>query len=59
MTQTLTITSLAPLLDHLFAQADVATSSAMTAISDAERERLMRSKTEYIDFYGRLKDLWS
>lgn len=58
MTTTLTTAPLAPLLDRLFAQADAATSPALAAFSDDERERLMRSKTEYLDLYGRLKDLW-
>ncbi len=49
---------LAPLLEHLFAQADAAPSSAFAGFSRDERERLMRSKTEYLDLYGRLKDLW-
>ena len=49
---------LAPLLDQLFIEADKATSPAMAALSRDERERLMQSKTEYLDFYGRLKDLW-
>ncbi len=49
---------LAPLLDRLFAEADRATSPAMAGLSREERERLMHSKTEYLDFYGRLKDLW-
>jgi predicted O-methyltransferase YrrM len=30
----------------------------VAALSREERERLMHSKTEYLDFYGRLKDLW-
>jgi predicted O-methyltransferase YrrM len=42
----------------LFEEADAATSPAMAALSRDERERLMHSKTEYLDFYGRLKDLW-
>lgn len=58
MTTTLTTPPLAPLLDRLFAQADAATSPALAGISREERERLMHSKTEYLDFYGRLKDLW-
>ena len=58
MTTTLTTTALTSLLDRLFKQADVATSPAMDGISREERERLMRSKTEYLDFYGRVKDLW-
>jgi predicted O-methyltransferase YrrM len=55
---TLTAAPLAPLLDHLFEEAEAATSPAMAALSRDERERLMRSKTDYLDFYGRLKDLW-
>jgi len=58
MTSTLTTSPLAPLLDRLFEQADTATSPAVAGISGEERERLMHSKTEYLDFYGRLKDLW-
>ncbi|MCP1478828.1 putative O-methyltransferase YrrM [Pseudomonas chlororaphis] len=58
MTSTLTTFPLAPLLDRLFEQADTATSPAVAGISREERERLMHSKTEYLDFYGRLKDLW-
>jgi predicted O-methyltransferase YrrM len=30
----------------------------MMGISREERERLMHSKTEYLRFYGQLKDLW-
>lgn len=58
MTTTLTTSPLAPLLDRLFEQADTATSPAVAGIPREERERLMHSKTEYLDFYGRLKDLW-
>ncbi|MGY4817245.1 O-methyltransferase [Pseudomonas chlororaphis subsp. piscium] len=58
MTSTLTTSPLAPLLDRLFEQADTATSPAVADIPREERERLMHSKTEYLDFYGRLKDLW-
>jgi predicted O-methyltransferase YrrM len=57
---TLTTTPLAPLLDRLFegaAAASSATSSAVADLSAEEREHLMRSKTDYLDFYGRLKDL--
>jgi len=57
---TLTTTPLAPLLDRLFkeaAKATPATSPAMASLSAEERARLMRSKTDYLDFYGRLKDL--
>ncbi|PPQ16478.1 methyltransferase [Bradyrhizobium sp. AC87j1] len=54
-----TITSLAPLLDRLFDAAEAAngaTRAAVADLSDADRARLMRSKTEYRDLYGRLKD---
>jgi len=55
---TLTTAPLAPLLDSLFEQASAAPSSALAGFSREERERLMCSKTEYLDLYGRLKDLW-
>lgn len=55
---TLTTSPLAPLLERLFQQADLATSPAISTISREERERLVRSKTEYLSFYGLLKDLW-
>jgi predicted O-methyltransferase YrrM len=55
---TLTTAPLAPLLRRLFEEADATTSPVLDEISPEERTRLMRSKTEYIDFYGRLKDLW-
>ena len=46
----------APLLERLFRQADQ-TDAALPAFSAEERERLMRSKTDYPDLYARLKDL--
>jgi len=49
---------IAQLLDRLFKQADAAASPALAALSRDERERLMHSKTEYLELYGRLKDLW-
>lgn len=55
---TLTAAPLAPLLDQLFEQANAAPSPSLLGFSREERERLMRSKTEYLDLYGRLKDLW-
>ena len=58
MSTTLTVPPLAPLLERLFKQADSVTSPAITQMSRDERERLMHSKTEYLEFYGRLKDLW-
>jgi hypothetical protein len=59
-TSTLTTAPLAPLLDRLFREADAAspaTNPVMGNLSPQERTRLMRSKTDYLDFYGRLKDL--
>ena len=54
---TLTTAPLATLLDRLFEQADAAELDAAVAdLSDEEHERLMRSKTAYLDFYGRLKN---
>ena len=57
---TLDTAPLAPLLDRLFeeaAAASPATSPAVAALSAEERARLMRSKTDYLDLYGRLKDV--
>ncbi len=55
---TLTTSPLAPLLDRLFEQADAATSTTLEGVSLEERTRLIHSKTEYLDFYERLKELW-
>ncbi|MFG1420519.1 O-methyltransferase [Roseixanthobacter liquoris] len=55
---TLTAAPVAPLLARLFTRAAAAKSPAMAEMPHDERERLMRSNTEYLDFYGRLKDLW-
>jgi predicted O-methyltransferase YrrM len=55
---TLTNFPLAPLLDRLFKLADAAGSPALAGVSREERTRLMHSKTDYLDFYTRLKDLW-
>ncbi|MEZ2297909.1 O-methyltransferase [Variovorax sp. RCC_210] len=57
---TLNTAPLAPLLERLFdetAAASPATSAALAALPAAERTRLMHSKTEYLDFYARLKDV--
>ncbi|WP_275630116.1 O-methyltransferase [Pseudomonas sp. 273] len=57
---TLTTTPVAALLERLFAEADAsepARSPAITGLSGEELSRLMGSKTEYRDLYGRLKDL--
>lgn len=55
---TLTSSPVAPLLDRLFDEADAASPQhdpAFAEISDDERTRLMRSKTDYRELYGRLK----
>lgn len=57
---TLTTTPLASLLERLFDEADAtspAADPALADLTDQEHARLMRSKTEYLDFYGRLKHL--
>src|SRR5262245_523948 len=57
---TLTTTPLAPLLDRLFDEADAAsveTEAAVADLSDEARARLVRSKTDYRDLYGRLKNV--
>ena len=54
---TLTTAPLAPLLDRLFEQAE-ASRPDWSAMPREELTRLMHSKTEYLDFYGRLKDAW-
>jgi predicted O-methyltransferase YrrM len=56
----LTDAPIAPLLDRLFVEADSArplTHPAFAAVPEEERNRLMRSKTEYIEMYSQLKDL--
>jgi predicted O-methyltransferase YrrM len=60
---TLTSTPVAPLLDRLFSEAElseVEIDAAMADLSGEDQTRLMtqlmRSKTEYRDLYGRLKD---
>jgi predicted O-methyltransferase YrrM len=57
---TLTAAPLGPLLNRLFEEADAlspATSPAVADLSAEERGRLMRSKTDYRNFYSRMKDL--
>ncbi len=56
---TLTSAPLAPLLERLFAEADDAKAeldAAIADLSDDEMSRLMRSRTEYQDLYGRLRN---
>ncbi len=55
---TLTTTPVAPLLDRLFAEAAAASPATSPAAANLfeDREHRMRSKTDYLDFYGGLKD---
>jgi len=56
---TLTAAPVAPLLDRLFAEAETnspAANPAFASITAEERGRLMRSRTDYRDFYAQLKD---
>lgn len=56
---TLTSAPVAPLLERLFTEAEANSpmaNPAMASIPAEERARLMRSKTDYRDFYGHLKD---
>lgn len=53
----LTTTRLAPLLDRLFSEATYwPEDDSVLALSEDEQQRLMRSKTEYREFYGQLKE---
>ena len=57
---TLTNHPVASLLDRLFAEADavqIAAIPAVAELSQDERDRLLRSKTEYLNLYHRLKDV--
>ncbi|TXI11022.1 MAG: O-methyltransferase [Rhizobium sp.] len=60
----LTTAPLAPLLKNLFEEAAAASPSTTPSVaaywaslSGEDRARLVRSKTDYLDFYGRLKDI--
>jgi predicted O-methyltransferase YrrM len=55
---TLASAPLAPLLDRLFAEADAASPMNDPAFASrmADRDRLMRSKTDYAELYGALKN---
>lgn len=57
---TLTTAPLAPLLERLFAQADETSPMDLPAaagLTPEDLSRLMRSKTDYVDFYGQMKDM--
>ena len=56
---TLDTAPLAPLLERLFEAAAASSplaNPALMALGEDERGRLMRSKTDYLQFYGTLKD---
>lgn len=64
MMSTLTKAPLAPLLDQLFAEVDDVDPAPTPSVADywngltgEEKARLVRSKTDYADLYGRLKDV--
>jgi predicted O-methyltransferase YrrM len=57
---TLAAAPLAPLLDHLFADAEATEpniDAAFSDLSDDEQARMLRSKTDYGELYGRMKNL--
>ncbi|QKS00486.1 O-methyltransferase [Sphingomonas sp. CL5.1] len=56
---TLSSAPVAPLLTRLFAEADAnppAQSPVFAGVAGEDQDRMMRSKTDYRDFYARLKD---
>jgi predicted O-methyltransferase YrrM len=61
---TFTTSPVAPLLDRLFAEADAADPATTPSVAGywngltgEDRARLIRSRTDYADLYGRLKDV--
>jgi predicted O-methyltransferase YrrM len=57
---TLTTDPIAPLLKRLFDEADAArsrTNQAVADLSDDDRQRMMQSKTDYVDLYSRFRDV--
>lgn len=55
---TLTSAPMAALIERLYTQANAVTSPVLNNVTPEERDRLMRSKTDYLELYGMLKDLW-
>ncbi|AWN45424.1 methyltransferase [Methylobacterium terrae] len=54
----LTSAPVAPLLDRLFLDAEASSPFSVVAdLSADERDRLIRSRADYRDFYGRMKDM--
>lgn len=61
---TITTAPVAPLLDRLFAEADASDPATTPSVAnywnglkDTDKARLVRSRTEYADFYARMKDV--
>jgi len=57
---TLTTDPVGPLLKRLFEEADAArsrTSQAVADLSEDDRQRMMQSKTDYVDLYSRFRDV--
>lgn len=57
---TLTTDPVGPLLKRLFEEADAArsrTSQAIADLSEDDRQRMMQSKTDYVDLYSRFRDV--
>lgn len=55
---TLTSKAITELLNCLHKQADEFTNPALKKITVEERDRLIRSKTEYLNLYTAINDLW-
>ncbi|KPN90103.1 O-methyltransferase [Pseudomonas nunensis] len=55
---TITSAPMASLIERLYAKANAATSPVFNDFSAEDRDRLMHSKTDYLELYGLLKDLW-
>lgn len=57
---TLTTDPVGPLLKRLFGEADAArsrTSQAVADLSEDDRQRMMQSKSDYVDLYSRFRDV--
>jgi predicted O-methyltransferase YrrM len=61
---TFTTSPVAPLLERLFAQADAANPADTPSVAEywnglsgEDQARLVRSRTDYVEFYGRMKDV--
>lgn len=61
---TLTAAPVAPLLDRLFADADAIDPALAPSVADywngltsEDKTRIVRSRTDYVDFYSRMKDV--